>query len=177
MRSEIRLLGRGDSICGLWESGASIFSLSCTLPPCYHFFSLILTQRSLISVHLQPSSQNLNELTPSSPHAIFSLTITSTSYLFIYLLLLFVGTLTSQKPSHQHLDISILFLLPTIPFSCYFCLIPSSPTNTWPLPVGWGTLDLRQWPSLRFLNYEEGVAGVLCRKNMYLIKTVYINFI
>lgn len=54
MRSEIRLLGQGDSICGLWESGASIFSLSCTLPTCYHLFSLILIQRSLISAHLQP---------------------------------------------------------------------------------------------------------------------------
>lgn len=176
MRSEIRLLGQGDSICGLWEFGASIFSLSCTLPTCYHLFSLILTQRSVISAHLQPSSQNLNELTPSSSHAIFSLTITSASYLFIYLLLLFVGILTSQKPSHQHLDISLLSLLPTIPFSCYFCLKHSSPTNTWPLPGGWDNLDLRQWPSLRFLNYEEGIAGVLCRKNMHLIKTVYINF-
>lgn len=58
MRSKIRLLGQGDSICGLWESGASIFSLSCTLPTCYHFFSLTLTQRSLISAHLQPQWVN-----------------------------------------------------------------------------------------------------------------------
>lgn len=115
MRSEIRLLGQGDSICGLWESGASIVSLSCTLHTCYHLFSLILTQRSLISAHLQPSSQNLNELTPSSRtiFTIFSLTITSTSYLFIYLLLLFVGTLTSQKPSHLLTSISIYLFNPS----------------------------------------------------------------
>lgn len=173
MRSEIRLLGQGDSICGLWESGASIFSLSCTLPTCYHLFSLILTQMSLISAHLQPQWVN----------TIFT-TCNLLANNYISLLPIHLPSsiicrypLTSQKPSHQHLDLSLLSLLPTILFSCYFCLIPSSPTNTWPLPVGWGTLDLRQWPSLRFLNFEEGVAGVLCRKTCIDQNCTSLSFI